>query len=169
MIKQLSRCVVSFWVFQSLLSVSFHALFAATATGTLSVSATIGASCSVNSASSSVAFNAYVNSTTNDVAGSVALTCTNSTSYTIALGTGGGTYATRVMAGASTSSTLNYNLYTTAGRTTVWGDGTSSTATVAGTGSGAQQTVSVYGRIPSGQTTAQPDTYSDSVAVTVTY
>jgi spore coat protein U-like protein len=64
---------------------------------------------------------------------------------------------------------LNYNIYTTTGRTTVWGDGTAGTATLAGTGTGAAQAVTVYGRVNSGQTSVPAGSYADTVAVTVTY
>ena len=46
----------------------------------------------------------------------------------------------------------DYNIYTDAARTNVWGDGTGGTATIANTGTGAAQNVTVYGRVPSGQT-----------------
>jgi spore coat protein U-like protein len=146
--------------------------FSATATGTLSVTATIAAACSVNNSSSTVAFGTYTSSTTDDVTGSVAVTCTNTTSYVVSLGVGSGTgasYTNRVMTGGTSGDLLNYNLYTTNAYTTVFGDGTGATATVSGTGSGVQQLVNVFGRIPSGQTTPGPDSYSDSVNITVTY
>jgi spore coat protein U-like protein len=63
--------------------------------------------------------------------------------------------------------TINYSLYTDSGRTTVWGN-TIGTNTVAGTGSGSSQGLTVFGRIPP-QTTPAPATYSDSIIATVTY
>lgn len=145
---------------------------AATATGTLSVSATIAAACAVNSSNSTISFGAYVSSAVNDAIGTVAVTCTNTTTYDIALGPGNGSgasYADRIMTGASSSALLHYNLYTSAARTTVWGDGSSGTAKVSSTGTGIQQSISVYGRIPASQTTPGPDNYNDSVSITVTY
>ena len=59
-------------------------------------------------------------------------------------------------------------LYTTALRTTVWGDGTASTGTTAGTGSGLAQSLTVYGRLPS-LTGAVPGVYTDTVTITITY
>ena len=64
---------------------------------------------------------------------------------------------------------LDYNLYTDSNRTTVWGDGLSSTATIAGTGSGINQTATIYGRITAGQTSAPAGSYADTVSVTLTY
>jgi len=49
----------------------------------------------------------------------------------------------------------------------VWGN-TIGTNTVASTGTGAAQSFTVYGRIPS-QTTPAPATYTDTITVTVTY
>jgi spore coat protein U-like protein len=65
-------------------------------------------------------------------------------------------------------STLDYSMYTTAGRTTVWGDGTLSTSTQAGTGNGAAQALTVFGRIPVGQYVTA-GAYADTVTATVTY
>jgi spore coat protein U-like protein len=64
---------------------------------------------------------------------------------------------------------LSYNIYTSAARTTVWGDGTGSSATIGGTGTGSAQSVTVYGRVSGGQTTVPVGSYADTVAVTVTY
>ena len=67
---------------------------------------------------------------------------------------------------------LGYNLYTATARTTVWGDGTSSTGTVTGTGTGLGGpqgiTKTIYGRVPFGQDKA-PDTYSDTITLTVEF
>ncbi len=65
------------------------------------------------------------------------------------------------------TNTVGYQLYQNAGRTTVWGN-TPGTDTVPGTGSGASQTLTVYGRVPP-QTTPPAATYNDSVTVTVNY
>jgi spore coat protein U-like protein len=64
---------------------------------------------------------------------------------------------------------LNYNLYTTTARTTVWGNGTAGTGVLAGTGTGIVQAVTVYGRVASGQTSVPAGSYVDTVSVTVTY
>jgi spore coat protein U-like protein len=59
-------------------------------------------------------------------------------------------------------------MYTDAGRTTVWGDGTTGSAINALTGTGAAQAISVFGRIPTGQSPAI-GTYSDTILVTLTF
>lgn len=143
---------------------------AGTATSNLSVTATVTANCTVST--SAVAFG-NVNTITGgnvDASGGITVTCTNGTSWTAAAGAGSGTgatIATRKM--ASGGNLLNYSLYTDSGRTSVWGDGTSGNVTITGTGNGGAQSTTIYGRVPSGQTSAPAGSYSDTVAVTVTY
>jgi spore coat protein U-like protein len=143
---------------------------ASTATSTLSVNATVVDNCTVST--SALAFgNVDTLSGSNvDGAGGLSVTCTNGTAWAASAGVGSGTgasFASRRMTAGS--NLLNYNLYTTAGRTIVWGDGTGSTATIAGTGTGTVQSVSVYGRVGLGQTSVPAGSYADTVAVTVTY
>ena len=143
--------------------------FAATTSTTLNVDATVTASCSVSS--SALSFGNVDPAGGNvDSTGGITVTCTNGTDWEATAGVGSGSgasYASRRM--SSGANLLNYNIYTNAGRTNVWGDGTGGTVTIANTGSGAAQNVTVYGRVPSGQTTAVPGAYDDTVAVTVTY
>jgi spore coat protein U-like protein len=65
---------------------------------------------------------------------------------------------------------LVYNLYTSAARTTVWGDGSGATSTVSGVGAGllTASTHTVYGRIGVNQD-ANPGSYSSTVTVTLTF
>jgi spore coat protein U-like protein len=101
-----------------------------------------------------------------DGAGNIAVTCDLGVTYTIAMSSGGGTYATRIMANGPHS--LHYNLYTDASRIVVWGDGNGSTATVSGSGAATATNMTIYGRIPATQN-AHVGNYSDSVIVTVTF
>ena len=101
-----------------------------------------------------------------DSAGNVAVTCDAGVSYAIALSSGGGPYAARVMANGSYL--LQYNLYTDAARVMVWGDGNGGTATVGGSGTGSASNVTIYGRIPASQN-AHVGNYADNVIVTVTF
>jgi spore coat protein U domain-containing protein, fimbrial subunit CupE1/2/3/6 len=98
----------------------------------------------------------------------VTLTCTNSAPYTVALdgGLSGATDPTQRKMTLS-SAQITYGLYQDAARTQPWGD-SAGTNTVAGTGSGLTQSLTVYGRVPA-QNTPAPGTYSDTVVVTVTY
>ena len=142
---------------------------AGTTTGGLSVTAAIAATCVINAAS--MAFGAY-NPTANstlDAIGSISVSCTNGTAYSIGLDKGAGTgasIATRVMMNGA--STLQYQIFRDSGRSQNWGN-TVGTDTVSGTGTGFAQTLTAYGRITSGQPSARPGSYSDTVTVTITY
>jgi spore coat protein U-like protein len=101
--------------------------------------------------------------------GTITARCTSGDSYSIALNKGttsGGSIADRQMAGSG-SAVVHYQLYTGSGYTTIWGDGTTG-STNGGTGSGTNQNYTVYGRVQA-QTTPAPNTYSDTITVTVTY
>lgn len=142
----------------------------ACATGQLNVTATVLKSCEL--ATTPVAFGAITPSQAGvtDAAGSVAVVCTKTTPYTVALSTGAhsNTYSKRNMIGASAPDGLAYNLYKDAGRSTVWGDGTGGSALVAGVGNSVHQTYPVYGRLNKNQFVT-PGAYSDVVTVTVCY
>ena len=62
---------------------------------------------------------------------------------------------------------VNYTLYRDAARTQLWGT-TIGTDTVAGTGAGADQTLTIYARTPT-QTVPPPGVYTDAVTITITY
>ncbi len=137
-------------------------------TDTFQVTATVNASCSVSA--TDLAFGVYDPFSATDIDGTVTLTvlCTNTTDYDIGLdeGTGGGaTVTTRVM--ESGANDLTYSLYQNTQRTTVWGD-TVGVDTVSDTGTGSNQTFTVYGRLFALQNAA-PGSYSDTVTVTVTF
>ncbi|MDX2232890.1 MAG: spore coat U domain-containing protein [Hyphomonadaceae bacterium] len=141
---------------------------AATATDTFQVTATVVASCSVDAAN--LSFGSYdpVSATPLDGSTSISVHCTNGAGYVLGLDEGVGASATvsaRQMSNGG--QTLTYALYQDSGRTTVWGE-TSGVNTVAGTGSGAVQTVTIYGRAPA-QQAATAGSYTDTVTVTVTY
>ena len=143
---------------------------AATTSSTLNVDATVTANCTVSTSALSFGNVDPLSGSDVDGSGGITVTCTNGTDWSAAAGVGSGsgaTYAARRMSAGS--DLLGYNIYTNAGRTTVWGDGTGTTATIDNTGTGAAQNVTVYGRVPSGQTSVPPGGYSDTVAVTVTY
>ena len=119
--------------------------------------------------SSGVVFGSYdtFSSTPLDGTGPIQIVCNGNPSFSISLSTGGsGSYAPRAM--ASGSYRLNYNLYTDAARTTIWGNGTGGTQTVSGTSPKPVIDATVYGRIPARQNAAMGN-YSDTVTVTVTF
>jgi spore coat protein U-like protein len=125
---------------------------------------TAQADCSVSSVG--VAFGPYdpLASPPVDSAGTISVTCSPATSYTIALGSGDGTFDARLL--RSGASALGYNLYTDPARMTIWGDGTGTSMTVSGSGTGASY--SVYGRIPARQN-VPAGSYADTITITVTF
>lgn len=142
---------------------------AATATGSLNVTITIQAECTVVSASDLDFGTHGVIDTNLDQTTTISIQCTSGTPYAVGLdaGTGSGaTLAARLMSGPA-SATVQYSLYRDAGRSQVWGD-TPGVDTVDGTANGSAETLSVYGRVPA-QATPGAGTYSDTVAITITY
>ena len=147
----------------------FGTAHAATTTSSLAVSMTITAGCTVAAGSISFGTQSALQSNV-DQTGSVSVTCSNTTSYNVGFDSGANSASvtTRKMkGGASNTEFVNYSLYTTAGRTTNWGN-TVGTDTVTGTGNGNAQSLTIYGRVPA-QTLGSPGAYADTVTVTVTY
>jgi spore coat protein U-like protein len=146
----------------------------ATVSTTMMVSVTVASTCTVSA--NPLSFGTYLPGQ-GSMSGSTTLgvLCTRGAPFSIALnaGTGGGTVAQRVM--TMGANTLAYNLYTSAAHTTVWGDGTQSSATVSGTGRGlasaAVITQTVYGLLPDSVANVNlaPGLYTDIVTVTVSY
>ena len=66
------------------------------------------------------------------------------------------------------STLLNYQLLSDAARTVNWGN-TVGIDTVAGTGTGTAQFLTVYGQLPANQTGLQPGIYSDMITATITF
>jgi spore coat protein U-like protein len=140
---------------------------------TFNVTITLVSSCAISA--SNLSFGTGVGLLTSAVSGSTTLsvTCSNTTPYNVGLDGGnvsGSTVTSRLMAGTATGNTgttLGFQLYTTSGYSTVWGN-TVGTSTVSGTGTGAAQTLTVYGQVPA-QTTPKPDTYQTTITATVSY
>ncbi len=156
------------WWVAAALAATNGAAHAATATTSFTVQLTIEAQCLINSASTLSFGTQGVLSANVDQTSTIQVQCTNTTPYNIGLdaGTGAGaTVATRKLTGGGAA--INYSLYSDAARSSVWGT-TIGSNTVASTGTGAAQSFTVYGRIPS-QTTPAPATYTDTITVTVTY
>jgi len=115
-----------------------------------------------------------------DSTGSVTLRCTHNgggalkTSYTIGLSAGSsGSFVQRQL--RSGNSVLNYNLFSAATRTQVWGDGTRGSTLVAGAllvnpGNFVinESVHPIYGRIPA-QQSADSGAYADQILVTLTF
>ncbi|MDC1141042.1 spore coat protein U domain-containing protein, partial [Gammaproteobacteria bacterium] len=106
------------------------------------------------------------------VSATIASTCTSGAAATITMdegasaGTGSTTAApVRRMLG-NDGSFLNYSVYSDSGYSAVWGGTDATDVAVTGTGSAVNSTA--YGKVTSGQA-ANVTSFSDSVAVTITY
>ncbi|MGC6388844.1 spore coat U domain-containing protein [Ewingella sp. S1.OA.A_B6] len=151
-------------------AVPVTAFAAGTQNSNVAVTAAVESACTIST--TPLTFPAFTGSTAVATTATLSVTCTNAAPYVLALSAGTGASATtakRLLTSATTKSTLNYGLYSDLAHTTAWGN-TTGTDTVAGTGDGAAQNVTVYGQIAANQLNAQVATdYTDTVAVTVTY
>lgn len=145
---------------------------AATDTTTFNVKIVITSTCDIHTtAPTDVNFGTQPSSATNvDNQGALNVTCTPGTAYTIALDNGqnGTDVNSRKM--ASGANLVPYQLYRAAARgaADVWGSTTGAGGNVlTGSGSGAVQSVPVYGRVPS--TNFPAGSYNDVVTATITY
>lgn len=149
---------------------------------TFNVTATVVSNCFINSAST-MAFGTYDGSADVDQSSSIVVRCSNSTPYGIGLDAGtatGSTIAQRTMTSATAiGSTLHYNLFNTAGRTTVWANPANAAAVAtnqggvgAGLGIPSSITHTVYGRLQNNATSqaaAPAADYTSAVTVTINY
>lgn len=135
------------------------------------------AACTCTVATTAVGFGSYnplsvTNTTAN---GNIAVTCSALAlfvvSYVISLSKGNSaTYTPRFMNLSGVH--LNYNVYTTAAFTSIWGDSTGGTVTLSDTVTALLLTettnYTVFGQLPALQTVGA-GTYTDTITVTVTY
>jgi spore coat protein U-like protein len=136
-----------------------------TSIAAFSITATVVPSCTITA--NTLSFGAYTG-TAASATSTLSVKCSNGTPYNVGLDPGqasGATVTTRKM--VKGSKTLNYSLFSDSGRTTNWGI-TVGTDTVAGTGTGLAQTLTVYGQVPGGQKPAA-GSYADTVTATITY
>ncbi|WP_416423938.1 spore coat U domain-containing protein [Pseudomonas sp. App30] len=131
------------------------------------VNATVINNCNITTTPLAFGSNTLLSTAVTSTA-SISVQCTNGDAYEVALdgGTTAGSVSARQMVGASSGAKVSYQLYLDSARATPWGDGTASTSMATGTGSGAAQSLTVYGRVPV-QTVPVPDSYSDTVKATV--
>ncbi len=142
---------------------------AGTSTDTFTVTTDVIDACAITADDLDFGNYSSISGSNVDAASLIDVTCSNGTSYAVALNSGttaGAAFTARLMTDGS--NTLEYNLYTTAPRTSVWGDGTGATVTVSGTGSGLLQSLTVYGRIAASQT-VPVGSYSDTVTATISF
>ncbi|HVY88151.1 MAG TPA: spore coat U domain-containing protein [Hyphomonadaceae bacterium] len=142
---------------------------AQTATSNFNVTATVQNACTISAADLLFGVYSTISGANLDGSSTIQVKCTLNASYGVALNAGttaGGTIAARLMTSGAT--TLGYNLYTTNGRTTVWGDGTGGSSTVSGTGTGLTANLTVYGRIAAAQN-IPAGSFSDVVTATISF
>ncbi len=140
------------------------AAHAGTASATFQVSANVAETCLIEA--TEIDFGTY-RGTQKTSNGQISITCTNGTTYRVALdaGTSGGTVTTRKMT-APGGLHLSYGLHRDAAHSLNWGDTVDSE--VDGTGNGSAQILTVYGLLPAEQfVTASP--YTDTITATVNY
>jgi len=148
---------------------------AATQTNTFQVTANIPAACTfATTTTGNLAFGTYdpFAGTALTASTQVEVRCVRGTAYQVGLNTGTygaeATSTSRSMVGATNGEYLEYEIYSDAGRTTVWGN-TPGTDTVDGTAANFSTiSIDAYGSIPAGQDKAT-DNYSDTVTITVNY
>jgi len=144
---------------------------------TMSVTMAVGNACTVSAAT--LAFGNYdpiVTNKTSPLNGSTTLTvtCTTGAAYTVTISQGGnpatGSTATaparQLTNGATTPSLASYSLFRDSARTLIWGD--AATVGQTGTGTGAAQTLTVFGSVGAGQNLPQ-GAFTDTDTVTVTF
>jgi spore coat protein U-like protein len=147
------------------LTLGLAANAATTTTATFAVTANVQSNCTI--AAAPLAFGTYTGAV-NNATSAITATCTNTTPYNVGLNAGtatGATVSNRSMVNGA--SLLNYKITSDAGHATNWGN-TIGTDTVTGTGTGAVQTLNVYGQIPAAQFVT-PGAYSDTITATLTY
>jgi spore coat protein U-like protein len=110
-------------------------------------------------------------STTLNATATIISTCTSGAAAQITMNAGAyeGSVSTDVPVRrmtAGTSEYLVYQVYSDVSRKTIWGN--SDPTGVSFTGTGAPQTLTVYGSIPSAQIVPEGE-YSDQIIVTITY
>ncbi len=130
------------------------------------------AACSINTPSG-IAFGAYDIFSLSDDTGTGSFSVTGCSvgarTYVTTLSTGSSnSFTTRTM--KTSGNSLNYNLYTDATYTSIWGSGSGGTSSVSKTnGSGGTgSTITIYGKIPAEQD-VYAGSYSDSITITISF
>ncbi len=148
----------------------YHIFWVCMIAAMLFLSGTAWSDCSVTS--TALGFGNYdpLQSPSAGVTGEITVVCDPGAAYTILLDAGansGGVFSSRRML-SSSGSVLKYNIYRDAARTEIWGDGTNSTYTQAGVGTGAAQRYVVHGHIPPRQK-PPAGVYSDATTIKVNW
>jgi spore coat protein U-like protein len=139
----------------------------ASSTFSFKAQATVTNNCFINTQTLSFGASNRVLTSAVRTAGALSVQCTANNPYLIALngGTVSGNPAARQMRNTVTGEKIGYEISGTLDGP-LWGDGSAGTSMVGGTGSGAVQTVRIYGRVPA-QRTPSPGSYRDTVTATI--
>ena len=140
--------------------------WAATESSNIGASAEVSTVCSLDS--TPLAFGEVALSGATPGTATVTVNCTGGGAYTVGLGNGlHNVVAQRNL--VSGANVLAYELYKQVGHTTRWGD--AGAELVSGTGNAADQVLTVYGQVTTGQTLVSGNgtPYTDTVLVTLTY
>lgn len=166
MTKKLLRTALAAAAFTLLAAASDAA--AQSASATFQVSAAVVKTCTISA--TAIDFGAYdtvgANATAPaDQTGTVTLRCTRGTNYSVALGQGDNFSGGRRMRLGASGEYLSYQLYSDAGRTSVW-DGA---APVSGTAANRSAfNLTVFGRVPAAQDVIE-GAYLDTISATVNF
>lgn len=140
-----------------------------TGTGTFVASITLKANCTISGTALNFGAAVGVLTTAVNATNTLTVTCTNTTPYNIGLDNGtaaGSTTTTRLMAGVTTpAATVPFTMSQDSGHATNWGN-TQGTDTLAGTGNGSAQSLTVYGQIPAQAFTPVPQSYTTTITAT---
>jgi spore coat protein U-like protein len=112
-------------------------------------------------------YDVFASAPNNSGVGSITISCSGNLQHAVITLSAGhsNSFASRVLSSGAKS--LNYNLYTNASRSTVWGDGTGGSRSVT-INADRSTTLSVFGQIPARQD-ASVGTYTDSILQTVEF
>lgn len=138
---------------------------AATATTDFNVTAHVPTSCSISTGPGTLAFGDYADAQI-DAQTTFGVTCTSGGAYTVGLSNGDNYSDPNRRMTDGSGHYLNYELYKETGRTNRWGNAGGELVSDSGTGS--EQTLTVFGRLPGSQGLIAGD-YTDNIDVTVTY
>lgn len=136
---------------------------AASNSANFDVSIQVNATCAISA--SNMTFSSITTGTTSntDATSTLTVNCSNGTPYTISMGNGNNYSGGRRMTNGTAN--INYYLYSDSSRSTPW----TQTATQTGTGNGSDQSLTIYGRVPSGQSVTNTGAYADTIVATITY
>jgi len=148
-------------------------VFADTEDSSMQVTAGIGKNCVIET--TNISFGSYdpanVNATAHlDATGTITTTCTIGTAGEVLINYGANVAVEstdRRMIGTDTSVYLGYEVYSNSDRQSIWSGEANNGVDITAAGVGEEMTV--YARIPGGQTSAANDSYTDTLTVVVSY